>query len=258
VWLHGYPLTHEMWRPQLETFAADYRVILLDLPGFGLADEWTAPTTLADVAESVHQTLAAEVPGPVVIVGHSFGGYVALQMYRDHPEQFAGLVLADTRSAPDSPEAYAKRRATIERMKDPRERLDVDATVQGLLAPQTWERRDPIVETVRTMVEAARTETILATLAAIAERPDLTPVLSTLHVPTLVLWGEADQLIPPAQSQAMVPLIPHGVGMGVPYAGHLPSLECPEAFGQATRQLLSWSYPRPTADGESLAPTQER
>ena len=256
MWLHGYPLTHAMWRPQLEAFGSEYRVILLDLPGFGLADEWTAPTTLADVAESVHRTLAAELPGPVVVVGHSFGGYVALQMYRDHPEQFAGLVLANTRSGPDTPEAHAQRRATIERLKDPSEHLDVDATVQGLLAPQTWARGDPIVETVRTMVAAARTETILATLEAIAERPDLTPVLSTLHVPTLVLWGEADRLIPPAQSQAMVPLIPHGIGMGVPYAGHLPSLECPEAFAQAVRQLLDLSDWPAAANGTPLVPVQ--
>jgi len=240
VLLHGYPLTHAMWRPQLETLSDHYRVILLDLPGFGLAEEWAVPTSLAGFADSVHRTLVAEVAEPMVVIGHSFGGYVALQMYRDHPERFAGLVLADTRSEADPPEAQAKRRATIERLKDPMEHLDEDAAAQGLLAPQTWARRDPIVDAVRAMVGGVRNETVQGALQAIAERPGLTPVLATIQVPTLVLWGEADQLIPPAQSQAMVPHLPQGMGMGIPYSGHLPSLESPEAFNQAVRQLLAW------------------
>ncbi len=239
VLLHGYPLTHAMWQPQLDALATDHRVILLDLPGFGLAEEWTAPTTLAEFADTVHRTLAREVPGPMVVIGHSFGGYIALQMYRDHPDLFAGLVLADTRSEADTPEARTKRWASIERLKDPREPLDVEAAVRGLLAARTWERRNPIVETVRAMVGGARRGPILATLQAIADRPDLSPVLSTLRVPTLVVWGEEDQLIPPAQSRAMVPRIPEGVGTGIPDAGHLPSLESPAAFSRAVRQLLA-------------------
>ena len=245
VLLHGYPLTHAMWQPQLESLAPDRRVVLLDLPGYGLAEEWTVPTTLAGFAESVSQTLAAELAGPAVIVGHSFGGYVALQMYRDHPEQFVGLVLTSTRSEADPPDARAARMATIERLRDPAEHLDIDAVTQSLLAPQTWARRDPIVDLVRAMVGSARSGTVSATLQAIANRPDLTPVLSTLQVPVLVVWGEADHLIPPTQTRGMVEHIPRALGMGIPSAGHLPSLESPEAFARAVRQLLAWVGPKP-------------
>jgi 3-oxoadipate enol-lactonase len=240
VLLHGYPLTHAMWQPQLDGLAEDRRIILMDLPGYGLAEEWTVPTSLAGFSEAVSKTLATELSGPAVIIGHSFGGYVALQMYRDHPELFAGLVLTNTRSEADSPEARAARMATIERLQDPTEHLDADTVAQSLIAPQTWARRDPIVDLVRAMVGSARSGTVAATLHAIADRPDLTPVLPTLRVPTLVIWGEADQLIPPAQTRAMVDRIPHGMGMGIPYAGHLPSLESPEAFDQAVRELLAW------------------
>jgi 3-oxoadipate enol-lactonase len=249
VLLHGYPLTHAMWQPQLESLSTSHRVVALDLPGFGLAEEWDVPTTLAGFAESVHRTLAEELPDPMVVVGHSFGGYVALQMYHDHPERFAGLVLANTRSEADTTEARAKRWATIERLNDPLEHLDVEASVQGLLAPQTWERRDPLVDTVRAMVGSARRQTVRAALQAIAERPDLTPVLATLRVPALVLWGEVDHLIPPAQSQAMVARIRDGMGMGIPYAGHLPSLESPEAFSHAVRELLAWADRSPMWSG---------
>jgi len=71
-----------------------------------------------------------------------------------------------------------------------------------------------------------------------AGRPDLTPVLATIHVPSLVIWGEEDQLIAPAETQAMTAQIPGATGQGIPGAGHLPSLEAPELFSRALRGLV--------------------
>ena len=151
---------------------------------------------------------------------------------------FRGLVLTNTRSAADSPEAKEKRQATIRRLRAPGQFLDVEETVRGLVAPATWQRGGPVVEQVRGMVRGTPTQTIRSTLRAIADRSDLTPVLSTIHVPTLVIWGEEDQLIPPTQSQSMVPLIAQGSGVGIPAAGHLPSLEAPGSFAVAVQNFL--------------------
>jgi pimeloyl-ACP methyl ester carboxylesterase len=239
VFLHGYPLNSEMWKPQLEALSNDHHVVALDLPGYGLAEEWPVPDTLAGFAEKVHLTLAARFPGPVVVVGHSFGGYLALQMYHDFPEQFSGLVLTNTRSGADTPEAREKRLATAKMLEDPAKGLDQEAVARSLVSPATWSGAGPVVTSVRSMVRAARSPTLIATLNAIAGRPDSTPVLATVNVPTAVVWGADDQLIPPAQSQAMVPLIPGGAGVEIAGAGHLPSLEAPETFNRAIRDLLA-------------------
>jgi 3-oxoadipate enol-lactonase len=239
VFLHGYPLNHNMWEPQLVSFSQHHHVVLLDLPGFGLARrEEPVPETLQGFAESVRASISVFSTAPVIVVGHSFGGYVALQLYRQHPEIFRGLVLTNTRSAADSPEAKEKRLATIKRLEAPDQTLEVDEVARGLVAPGTWEAGGPVVTTVREMVRAAPTPTVRATLRAIAERPDLTSVLPDIRVPTLVIWGEEDRLIPPAQSQSMVPLIPAAAGVGIPAAGHLPSLESPSSFGLALENFL--------------------
>jgi 3-oxoadipate enol-lactonase len=243
VFLHGYPLNHAMWQPQLEALSRGYQVVLLDLPGYGLAEEWPVPNTLADFSHKLHLILASRFPGPVTVVGHSFGGYVALQLYHDSPEQFAGLVLTNTRSEADTPEARNTRLATAKRLADPTQSLDVDGIARSLVAPTTWATQGPVAETARSMVRSARPSTAVATLQAIAGRPDLTPVLSTVRVPTLVVWGEEDQLIPPSQSQSMVARIPNGVGVGIPGAGHLPSLEAPEPFNRAMNELLARAKP---------------
>ncbi len=173
-----------------------------------------------------------------MLVGHSFGGYLSLQLYHDHPDQFRGLVLANTRSGADSPEAREKRLATVRRLEDPSQTLDIEAMTRGLVAPTTWEAGGPVVEVARTMVQSARSPTIRNTLRAMAGRPDLTPVLATIRVPSLVIWGEEDQLIAPAETQAMVARIPDASGQGIPGAGHLPSLESPKQFSRALGELL--------------------
>jgi 3-oxoadipate enol-lactonase len=238
VFLHGYPLHHAMWGPQLASLSADHRVVLLDLPGFGLAQEEPVPDSLAGFARQVENSLAHLVPGRVVVVGHSFGGYVALQLYRDHPERFAGLVLTDTRSEGDPPEAREKRMTLVRRLETPGESLNVDEVARGLLSPRHWEMGGDLVEVVRGMVREARNPALRGSLTAMAGRPDLTPVLSTIAVPTLVVWGEEDHLIPPAQTQSMVARIRDSEGVGIPDAGHLPSLEAPDPFGDAVRGLL--------------------
>jgi 3-oxoadipate enol-lactonase len=243
VFLHGYPLSHAMWQPQLEALSRDHQVVLLDLPGYGLAEEWPVPNTLSGFSDKLHLILASRFPGPVAVVGHSFGGYVALQLYHDSPEQFAALVLTNSRSEADTPEARDTRLATAKRLGDPTQSLDVEGIARSLVAPTTWAARGPVVETVRSMVRRARPSTVVATLQAIAGRPDLTPVLSTIHVPTLVLWGEEDQLIPPSQSQSMVARISNSVGVSIPGAGHLPSLEAPEPFNRAVNNLLGRAKP---------------
>jgi pimeloyl-ACP methyl ester carboxylesterase len=237
VFLHGYPLSHDMWSPQLDGLR-HARIVLFDLPGYGLAHDWPVPETLSGFADSVHESLSRHGEAPSVVVGHSFGGYVALELFRRHPEDFSGLVLTDTRSEADTPEARDKRLATIRRLGDPNQSLDVDATARPLVAPSAWENGGSIVDQVRAMVRSAPSRTVVASLKAIAARPDLTPVLPTIRVPTLVVWGELDQLIPPSQTESMVRRIPGSFGVEMTGAGHLPSLEVPTQFNGALTKFL--------------------
>ena len=239
VFLHGYPLDHRMWRPQLEALSRNHRVVLLDLPGFGRAAESRVPDTLSGFSAEVARGVSAHVSGPAVVVGHSFGGYIALQLFRDHPELFAGLVLADTRSEPDTAEAREKRLATVRRSAETGEGVDVEATTRALLAPSTWKAGGPLVEGVRAIVRSARPPSIRGALTAIATRPDLTDTLSKVNVPSLVIWGEEDQLIPPSQTRALVTHLPRGSGVGIRGAGHLPSLEAPDPLIEALVDFLA-------------------
>ncbi|MCI4325531.1 MAG: alpha/beta hydrolase [Thermoplasmata archaeon] len=238
LFLHGYPLQRAMWRPQLLGLSDSYRVGLLDLPGYGTAAAAPVPDTLAGFGEAIRRTVRDQMGGRATIVGHSFGGYIALQLYADHPELFERLVLVSTRSGADSPEAREKRNATARRLASPTEHLDVDEMAKSLLAEATWTEQGPVVAVTRAMVAAASNTTIVRTLSAIADRPDQTPRLGSIRVPTLVLWGANDRLIPPPQTRDLVGGIPGARGVEIEGAGHLGPLERPDAFNAALRGFL--------------------
>ena len=116
------------------------------------------------------------------------------------------------------------------------------------MAKSTLLGNPTVVARVKEIVATARTEAVIPTLLAIANRPDLRPVLPGIHVPTAVIWGEEDRLIPPADSQGLVAGIAKAVGVGVSGAGHLPCLESPMAFTTEIERLLErlparWSPP---------------
>ena len=228
-----------MWASQLSVLDVAHRAVLLDLPGFGAAVDHQVPETLAGFAQAVGETIDANVGRAATVVGHSFGGYVALQLYRDRPELFERLVLVSTRSEADPAEAREKRLATARRLEDPNEHLDLDATVKGLLAPGTWELQGPLVAQVRAMVASAPNATIVRTLRAIAHRPDLTPVLPSIAVPSLAVWGEKDVLIPPERTRALGESIAGAQGVEIPGAGHLSPLETPDRFTEVLRAFLA-------------------
>jgi 3-oxoadipate enol-lactonase len=238
VFLHGYPLDHSIWKAQLEALSRRHRVVLIDFPGYGLAKERLPPTNLSGFSEAVHTTLDALGATPATLFGHSFGGYVALQLYRDHPDQFRALGLVSTRSEADSPEARATRLATIERLRTPGEMLDLEGTVRALVSDSTWRQQAAVVERVRKIVRSAAPRAIIPTLQAIMDRPDLTPVLSTISVPTLVLWGDDDRLIPKKQTQSMADRISGARGVEIPKAGHLSPMEAPQAFNATILDFL--------------------
>ncbi|HEV8050313.1 MAG TPA: alpha/beta fold hydrolase [Thermoplasmata archaeon] len=238
VFVHGYPLHRGMWTPQLTGLSARHRILLLDLPGYGSAATDPVPDTLEGFGEAVRAVIEGETGGHASVVGHSFGGYVALRLYEEHPELFDRLLLVSTRSGADTPEAKEKRLATARRLAAPTEHLDIDEVAKSLVAESTWNAGGPVREQVRSIVAAAPNVTVARTLTAIANRADLTPVLAKVRVPSLVVWGASDRLIPPAQTKALVGGIPGARGTEVPGAGHLSSLETPTEFDDAVRAFL--------------------
>lgn len=237
VFVHGFPLSRNCWQPQLDDLGSSSRIIAPDLPGFGGRPAASGVATMDSFADDIESLLAELDTGPVVLVGHSMGGYVALAFARRHPEMLRGLVLVGTRSGPDSADAAAGRRATAEKVRDSGIEVVVNAMAPKLLSPVN--RSSESEAAIREFMMSASREGVIGALHGMAERPDSTPGLSKVSVPTLVVTGADDEVIPPAESTALAAAIPGSRLQVIPDAGHMVAWEQPAAFSKALGDWLS-------------------
>jgi pimeloyl-ACP methyl ester carboxylesterase len=239
VLLHAFPFARGMWAPQVAALRSAHRVLTPDLPGFGGSEGFAGTPSIEQMADDVHGLLEAiRVTEPVVLGGLSMGGYVALAFARRHADRLRGLVLADTKAEPDSPEARAGRDQLIAFTQTHTVADVIEGMWPKLLAGETRTHRPEVVDEVRRLCAAQPPHAIVAALWALRDRPSAVPTLGAIRVPTLVLVGAEDTLTPPAQADALAAAIPGARRVTIPGAGHLANLEQPERFNEALRSFL--------------------
>ena len=226
--IHAFPLDATMWEPQLGSLGARLPIVAPHLPGFG-GTEGPKVLTMGLAAEHCVRALDDAGVDTAIVCGLSMGGYVAFELWRAARPRIAALVLANTRAEPDPPEGAAARRALAERLRKEGHRFMVDAP-PPLLAEDAPEE---LVERVRAMIAGQTPDAIAAAALGMAERPDSVPDLPGLDVPTLVITGTADRLIPPDVTAGIAKLVPGAELVRIEGAGHLSNLEAREAFDTA-------------------------
>ncbi|MBA3531113.1 MAG: alpha/beta fold hydrolase [Ardenticatenales bacterium] len=235
LFIHGFPLSGELWMPLIPLLQEEYRLIIPDLRGFGQSD-LSQESSMGQYVEDLATLL--DLSGeqrPVVLVGLSMGGYIAFEFYRRYPERIRALVLSDTRAPADSEEGARGRLATAERVLREGSAGFAEEMTGKLFAPQATEE---LRQQWREIMTATAPESIAAALRAMAERPDSTETLATINRPTLILVGEEDKITPLADAQAMQKAITGAELEAVPAAGHMPPVEQPECFAARLLQFL--------------------
>lgn len=240
VLLHAFPLNADMWRPQLERVPDGWRYIAPDLHGFGPgAQPPSGPVTMEDLAADVAGVLDALKIDQATIGGLSMGGYVTLAMFRAAPERFTAVILADTRPQADSQDAREGRLEMLALVREHGPGAVVEQMLPKLLGDTTRRDRPKIELQVRRIAEANSTEAVAGAIEAIMGRRDCTDLLARMSRPTLVLVGDEDTLTPPADAEAMQFLLPRSRLVILPGAGHLSSMETPDAFTSALADFAS-------------------
>lgn len=237
LFIHGFPLDRTMWRSQVVGLKGWSRVAP-DLRGFGLSDVPASGWTMADHADDLVALLEQAGAGRAVVCGLSMGGYVALEMVRRHPGKVRALILANTRGEADSAEGKQQRDKTIESVRDRGPATLVDSMLLKLLSPKTAKDQPAIVDHVRSMINETSTEGALAAIVGLRDRKDSTDLLSNIKLPTLVIAGEDDAIIP-VEVQRGLTRIPGARFEVIAGAGHLSPLEQPEAFNRVVANFLS-------------------
>lgn len=239
VLLHAFPLHAGMWTPQLTGLSDRFRVVAPDMLGFGGSDAPDAPDAYSvdRWADGVAGLLDHLGLDRVVLGGVSMGGYVAFAFHRRHRRRVAGLVLADTRPGPDTPEVAERRRAQARRVADEGTAGLIETLLDGLLGRHTRAHRPEVIDATRRLMVGNAASGVIGALEAMRRRPDSTPDLASIDVPTLVVVGADDTLSPPDVARDLCAAIPGATLALLADAGHLSSVEAPEAFDREVAAL---------------------
>ena len=232
VLLHGFPLTRKIWEPVRPYIAEKARVILPDLRGYGKSPDGKAAHSMRLYAEDLRQLLDRMALEKVILLGHSMGGYAALAFAHAYPHRLAGLGLIASQAEDDNPE---KRQARLVQARKVLKK-GIGVVAAGMAEKLTHD--SALYPQINEIMMATRPETASASLKAMAERPDASAWLPGIKIPTLVLAGSEDQIIPLNKAETIVQLLSKGWLVQVAGAGHMPMMEAPKKTAEAILQLI--------------------
>ncbi len=219
--LHALPFDERMWEPQLPALAGHdvHAPRLYDLGAS--TDEW---------ALGVLQ----RVPGRLLAVGASMGGYCAAAIARLAPERLAGIVLVGSRADADPPERRPLREQWIEIARAQGGEGLWEAAARNFFPDGT----DPaLIERAHRIAAEQDPEGLVRAVEAIRDRPDSTEAVAS-GIPLLVVAGERDPLIPTEVGIALAAAAPGGRAEVLEGCGHMPSIERPEEFNRILAAFL--------------------
>jgi pimeloyl-ACP methyl ester carboxylesterase len=229
--LHGFPLDARMWDAQVSALEqAGYESLAPNLPGREPDND------LANWAGRVLQLL----PGDFIPVGCSMGGYLIFELWRQASARIPAAVFIDTRAGADTPEVREGRNETIRILGE--DGFDAFWKLQEpkLFGPDT---PPDVIERARAIAAEQPVTNLVATLQALASRPDSSETASSLDVPALVIVGEEDVLTPPSEAEQLAELLPIAQLVRIPGAGHLTPLEQPARVNEELMVFLSRTAP---------------
>lgn len=223
VLLPGMMCDARLFAPQIAALSAQRAVGVMPLH---------PQSTISELA----QAILAQAPPRFALAGLSMGGIVAMEVVRQAPQRVSRLALLDTNPLAEIPQKAAAREPQINAVSAGRLRdIMRDEMKPHYLAEGP--NRQSILDTCMKMAEALGADVFISQSRALQTRPDQTQTLQKLALPTLVLCGEHDALCPVERHQMMHQWIPDSRLVVINRAGHLPTLENPDA---TTDAMLQW------------------
>ena len=249
--LHGIGRSMEDWALQYERLSGTYRVIAVDVPGFGFSDRPVGPINLSTFARGVLG--AVDVLGetrPLNIIGNSLGGAIALQTLALRPERVASLGLINSAGfgAEVTPLLRILALPVIGPLSTRRNtRAAARMLERACYADPALATRERIDRAMAIAAKPHHGPVMLATAVELANARGIRAgwrrqlaAFAALHPrPTLVMWGERDKVLPSHHIEEARRVFPHAETHLLPGIGHMPQVECPDDFAARVRPFLA-------------------
>jgi pimeloyl-ACP methyl ester carboxylesterase len=237
VLIHPFPFSKEIWNRVASSLASHARILRFDLRGCGQSSAPPGPYLMETLAGDLADILNARSIDQAVIVGNSIGVIVALAFYRMFAERVLGMALICGRAKADDPQTARARGVLADAIE--REGTDplVEAYLPRIFSPSVYQNRPDLVADARERIERNTPQGAAALLRGMALRLDASDLLDDIDVPTRVIAGRQDSLVPAEELRNLSQNI-RGSRFDLLECGHLPPLEAPEALTPPLLELL--------------------
>jgi pimeloyl-ACP methyl ester carboxylesterase len=236
--LHGIGSNSRAFRHQLTELSDAWTVVAWDAPGYGRSDDPSEPFTLADLADQAVGLLDELEVEQAHVLGVSMGGVIAQLVYHRHSLRVRSLILADTNTGGGGlpePERSARVQGRLEALERLGPRGMAEARAPVLLRPDA--PADLLADVTDIMAEVRPAGYRAAAIAL--GQTDVSSLLSRINVPTLVIHGAQDRVVPVETGRMLANSIAGARLVVIPEAGHVANQEQPELFNAAVRQFLA-------------------
>lgn len=219
-------------------FMADARLFLPQMVRLGAERQMqVALASVGDTVELMTDAMLPHLPPRFALLGHGLGGDIALEIIRRLPERVTRVILMATDPLAEPPQAAAAREARIVAARSGRL---VEAMRQEIppsaIVDAPW--RDDIMALIVDMALGLGEGVFIRQSRALQRRPDQQKTMRRIKLPALVIAGDSDTLVPMRRQEFNANLMPYGRLQVIAEAGHLASLEQPDAVNDAIGQFL--------------------
>lgn len=238
VFLHGFMESGNIWDGFSEALSKEFTVLTIDLPGHGKSEVVAEIHTMSLMSESVRAVMEDAGVESAVIVGHSMGGYIALEFGKMFPEKVNGIVLFHSHGMPDSPDAKENRRRTINIVKQNKTGF-IRQFIPDLFDQNHVEKYSSQISGLIEESSKMSAEGVIAALSGMRDREGGLAYLMTTDRPVLFIVGKQDPRIPYNQLLAQAVIPAHSETLILDNVGHMGFIEAPETTLQTIRHFAA-------------------
>jgi pimeloyl-ACP methyl ester carboxylesterase len=241
IFIHGFPMSGEVWSDFIAGAGDTYRKIVIDLPGFGNSGNLGYVHSMVEMAQAVKAVCDHLKLRRYILVGHSMGGYVAAAFAKLYPEPVKGLVFFHSSPSADSLQKKADRTRAMEAIRQNRKAFVV-ALIDKLFAEANRIRLKKKIAWVKKISAGASLHGILAATEGMRDRDELTPFMRNSGIPQLYVIGKQDIVFSWEQLRDLAGEISTASMILIENCGHMGFIEAPETCMAALKKFWAKAF----------------
>lgn len=238
VFIHGFCESSTIWKSLSKELLEEFRIICPDLPGFGQSPLPENDFSLEEIGDHLVSWLKGLNIKQCIVIGHSLGGYIALEILRKHPDFVKGIGLFNSSAFEDASDKKENRTKLIAFIRSYGVDPFLKTFVPSLFYPKTAKKHTKTIAQISEEGLSIKPESVIKYAAAMRDRGDSMDLLKQYHDRILLIAGEFDQNVSLDKSKEMAEMIGDDNSHVIPNSAHMSLFEQSELCYDAIRKFV--------------------